>query len=73
MRKARQNWTADDSQRLRRLVASGLTDTQIGEDMKRHPKFIGQKRRQLEVPAGMSAALNAMMMRIRYRRRLQRA
>lgn len=66
-------WTADDAQRLRRLVAAGLTDGQIAEMMERHPKFIGTKRGALALKPGQSAVFTAMMARINARRRMARA
>lgn len=66
-------WTADDAQRLRRLVAAGMTDAQIGEVMERHPEFIGCKRRAKKLQPGQSAVFTAMMARVNARRRMARA
>lgn len=66
-------WTPDDIARLKRLVASGMTDSQIGEVMGRHRGSIGLKRRELDVRPGRSAVFDAMMARINKRRKMARA
>ena len=66
-------WTRDDTQTLTRLLKGGHGDEAIGEHMNRHPKYIGQKRRELGLDRGISAQLSAMMARINTRRRMRRA
>ena len=65
-------WSADDLGNLRRLVAAGMTDAEIGKDMARHPKLVGNNRRALGLQPGRSPKLNAMMARINLRRMLTR-
>ena len=65
-------WTADDDERLRRLVASGMTDGEVGERMGRHRDMIWRKRQALGLVPGVSPALTMMMARMNARRfRLQ--
>lgn len=66
-------WTADDDGRLRRLVAAGMTDGQIGEEMDRHPDFIRHKRNDAGLRPGQSAVMTAMLARLTVRRRMARA
>lgn len=61
-------WTSDDDARLRRLVAAGWTDAQIGTTMDRHPDLIRSKRKADNLRAGQSRISTAMMTRINYRR-----
>jgi hypothetical protein len=62
-------WSADDSARLRRLVASGLTDAQIADDMDRDRIVILRKRQELQLEPGQSAAMTAMLRRVNAMRR----
>lgn len=62
-----------DTQTLRRLLKAGLTNDQIGDRMKRHKDVIRRKVCALGLEPGQSPMLNAMMMRIRYRRRMAQA
>jgi hypothetical protein len=64
-------WTADDTRELRRLVASGLTDGQIGEKMGRERELICRKRNLLELAPGQSRAMTVALRRIRARRKTQ--
>lgn len=64
--------SADDESKLRRLVASGYTDIQIGEDMNRHPDTIRAWRRELNLKPGQSPIFTAMMARINARRRMSK-
>lgn len=66
------SWGAGDTAILKRLVASGLTDDQIGARMKRHKDLIRRKRKELGLEPGQSALHTAMMARYRYRRRIAR-
>lgn len=66
-------WTPDDSQTLRRLVQAGHTTIEIGDRMDRHRNIVAAKIRQLGLVPGQSPALSAMMMRLKYRRRLAQA
>lgn len=61
-------WGEADKSTLRRLVASGMTDAQIGEAMGRDRDFIGRKRTTLGLRPGVSPPLVAMMARINARR-----
>lgn len=63
-------WSPEDSQTLRRLVQAGLTNQQIGERMDRHRNTIRNQMLVLGLVSGQSPILSAMMMRIRYRRRM---
>lgn len=62
-----------DTQTLRRLLRAGLTTIEIGDRMKRHRNIVAAKIRQLGLEPGQSPALNAMMTRIKYRRRMAQA
>lgn len=66
-------WTPDDTARLRRLVAAGYTDTQIGEDMGRDRTFIVKKRTLHQIEPAQSRAMASIMARINLRRRMARA
>lgn len=68
----RRCWSSDDIGRLRRLVAAGWTDAQIGEQMGRDRDVIGRMRRDLGVAPGRPAGLGAMMARINRRRQEKR-
>jgi hypothetical protein len=61
-------WTGDDTAALRRLVAAGMTDAQIGEDMDRDPGVIRSKRREHGIEPGISRAAKAMIARLNLRR-----
>lgn len=63
-------WTPTDSQTLRRLLQAGLTAQQIGQRMQRHHDLVRHKIRALGLVPGVSPAMGAMLMRIRYRRRM---
>ncbi len=65
-------WTADDRGKLRRLVASGMTDGEIGEKMFRNRDVVGRKRRELSLAPGRPAGHDAAMARINLRRLLAR-
>lgn len=62
-------WCPDELSRLRRLVASGMTDAQIGEDMGRDRCVVGRKRRELRIGPGQSIKLRTVIARIRARER----
>lgn len=61
-------WTPDDKAQLRRLVASGMTDSQIGNTMDRKRTDICKKRNELQLQPGQTPIFTAMMARINYRR-----
>ena len=65
-------WTALDDADLRRLVATGMTNAQIGDHMDRHEDLIRQKRKERGLGRGQSPLHTAMMARINYRRRMAR-
>lgn len=67
------NWALVDDVTLRRLVAAGLNDHQIGALMHRHHKLIGLKRRENGLRPGQSAVFTAVMARVNARRRMARA
>lgn len=62
-------WSVADIGRLRRLVASGLTDAQIGERLQRRRQCVQRKRAALRLKPGQSAAMTAMVRRLKARRR----
>lgn len=66
-------WTSDEDARLRRLIASGMTHGQIGEDMKRNRMVIQRKCVELNLTGGYNPRIGAMMARINMRRRMARA
>lgn len=61
-------FTPDDGAKLRRLVASGMTQAQIGAEMQRHEKFIQAKCSELGIEPGVPRALRAMLARVNLRR-----
>lgn len=61
-------WSPDDTARLRRLVAAGMTDSAIGEAMGRHPQVIYDKRHEHGIEPGISRAAKAMIARLNMRR-----
>lgn len=64
----RRCWSADDLSALRRLVAAGLTDGQIGEQLDRCRKLVQRKRAALSLKPGQSPKMTAMVRKIRARR-----
>lgn len=62
-------WTTDDIGRLRRLVAAGWNDAQIGEDMDRDRVVILRKRQELRLEPGQSPGMTAMLRRLNAMRR----
>jgi len=66
-------WTPDDKNTLRRLVASGLNDREIGERMNRQRSEICRQRAKLRLNPGQSPIFTAMMARINYRRMVRRS
>ena len=65
-------WTHDDDAKLRRLLAAGYTQAQIGNEMNRHQDVIRAKTRALNLEPGQSPLFTAMMARINARRRAQK-
>lgn len=63
-------WTGDDTARLRRLVASGMGDAEIAEEMDRDRTLIVRKRHEHRIPRGISVAMAAALARLRTRRPL---
>lgn len=63
----RRLWTADEQASLRRLVASGMTDYQIGNIMSRSPEVVRRKRVCLGLMPGQSRAMTYALRRIRAR------
>lgn len=63
------NWTVRDIGRLRRLVAAGWTDGQIGEEMQRDRQMVRRKRVALQLEPGQSAIMTVMVRKIRAQRR----
>jgi IS30 family transposase len=54
--------------RLKRLVASGMTDGQIALALGRERGAVQRKRVEMKLLPGQSAVYTAMMARINYRR-----
>ena len=65
-------WSHDDDAKLRRLLAAGYTQAQIGNEMKRHHNVIRAKSRALGLDPAQSPVFTAMMARINARRRAQK-
>lgn len=61
-------WTSDDAATLRRLVAAGHTDAEIGSAMARHPDLIRHRRAAAGIAAGRSHAATVALMRVNQRR-----
>ena len=61
-------WTSDDAATLRRLVAAGYTDPEIGSAMARHPDLIRRRRAAAGLAAGRSHAATVALMRVNQRR-----
>ena len=61
-------WSADDTAQLRRLVAAGCTDGEIGREMARHPDLIRRRRVAAGIASGQSRAATVALMRINRRR-----
>lgn len=61
-------WTPDDTAKLRRLAASGMTDGEIGRALNRDTKCVGRKRREIGIERGMSRDLRTMLARLNMRR-----
>jgi len=64
-------WTADELSALRRLVAAGLTDGEIGGALGRARETVLRKRKELRLQAGQSLAMGVALGRLRARRRRQ--
>jgi hypothetical protein len=69
----RRAWSPEDLSRLRRLVALGWHDAQIGEELGRDRVVICRKRRALDLKPGQSHAMTVAIRRIRARRRAAEA
>ena len=67
-RASRRDWTTDEIGRLRRLVAAGKNDFEIGEDLDRDRSVVCRKRAELQIEPGQSRLFTIMMARIRTRR-----
>lgn len=61
-------WSADDAATLRRLVAAGHTDGEIGSAIARHPDLIRRQRAAAGLAAGRSRAATVALMRVNQRR-----
>lgn len=61
-------WIPDDTARVRRLTAAGMTHGQIGEAMDRHPDVIREKCREHGIEPGISRAARALIARLNLRR-----
>jgi hypothetical protein len=66
-------WSPDDTSSLRRLVASGMTDVEIGQRMDRNARLIRAKRKEHGFAPGTSRPLRAILARINLRRMRARA
>lgn len=66
-------WTSDEESKLRRLVASGMTDGQIGEAMNRSRFSVNRRRNSLDLQPGVPQRYRAMVARMSLRRQLARA
>lgn len=62
-------WTADELSTLRRLVASGLTDGEIGDALGRAREVVQRKRAALRLEPGQSEAMTAASWRLKARSR----
>lgn len=62
-------WTADELSTLRRLVAAGLTDGEIGTALGRARETVQRKRTELRLRSGHSPAVTAALARLHARRR----
>lgn len=62
-------WTADELSTLRRLVAAGLTDGEIGTALGRARETVLRKRKALRLQAGQSMGMSAALGRLHARRR----
>lgn len=61
-------WTADELSTLRRLVAAGLTDGEIGIALGRARETVLRKRKALRLQPGQSPAMTAALRRLHARR-----
>ena len=61
-------WSADEIAALRRLVAAGWTDAQIGEELDRARETVQRKRTALRLEPGQSEAMTAAVRRLKARR-----
>ena len=61
-------WTTDETSKLRRLVAAGLTDGQIGEKLGRDRIVVCRKRNALDLKPGQTSAMTSALRRIRARK-----
>jgi|EndMetStandDraft_6_1072998.scaffolds.fasta_scaffold1606186_2 IS30 family transposase len=62
-------WTADERSTLRRLVAAGLTDGEIGTALGRARETVQRQRKALRLRSGQSLAMSAALGRLHARRR----
>lgn len=60
-------WSSDEISKLRRLVASGLTDAQIGEDMDRDKEVVRRKRVCLDLEPGQISGMRYVLRKVRAR------
>lgn len=63
-------WQADETSKLRRLNAAGMTDGEIAMELgnNRTRGQVQRKRDELKLKPGQSGVFTAMMCRINYRR-----
>lgn len=66
-------WGPDDTAKVRRLTAAGLTQAQIGEAMERHRDVIREKCQEHGIEPGISRAARAIIARLNLRRRFRQA
>ncbi len=62
-------WTADELSTLRRLVASGLTDGEIGDALGRAREVVQRKRKALRLESALSREMSVALARLHARRR----
>lgn len=60
-------WTLNELATLRRMARARYSDGEISREIKRHPKCVGEKRRELRIERGHSEALQAIMARLNLR------
>ena len=65
-------WTADELSTLRRLVAAGLTDGQIGAALGRARETVLRQRKAQGLRPGQSLAMSVALARLHARRRAAR-
>ena len=63
-------WSPADTATLRRMARAGYTDGEIGRHIGRHPKCVGEKRREERIEPGQPPALRIVTARIVLRRLL---